>query len=210
MAGRQKHNKRTYDLTSPVRYKGKMYALFKPYMGKDYAKQLAEVMLKEYESTSVAYYTKVRDSEALRTYLDANVGSAKQFMVFQLVNEFISSVLLTRNETASMVYYKYTSQGLPSDVVRNVMAITTNVLGNDIPQLVAYLGGEGVDPANVINKIDNYVISTPPAPRSYGGKLSAKQHVVIPAGYAGTRGFSGYEAVTEALEEIKEQLSQLA
>lgn len=209
MAGRQKHNKRTYDLSSLVRYKGKMYALFKPYMGKENARQLAEAMAKEYEQTSVAYYTKVRDNTELRAYLDANVGSGKQFLVFQLINEFISSVLLTRNETATMVYYKYNTQGLPSDVIMNVMSKTANILGPEIPSLVANTGGENLTPSNVIRVIDRYVLSTPPAPRSYGGKLSAKQTSVVPSRYAGTSGFSTYSPVGEALEEIKEELSKL-
>ena len=206
MAGRQKHTKRYYDLSSPVRYVGKMYALFKSYMGAEYAKKLAEAMLKEYEDTSVAYYTKVRDDQELRTYLNTAVGSAKQFEVFQVINEFISSVLLTRNETATMVYYKYNTQGLESDVILNVMARVANIIGQEIPAFVASTRGEAVTPGNVIRVVDSYVVANPPAPRSYGGKATSQTVNVVPARYAGTKGFSGYSEVGSALEEVKRML----
>ena len=206
MAGRQKHTKRYYDLSSPVRYAGKMYALFKSYMGAEYAKKLAEAMLKEYEDTSVAYYTKVRDDQELRTYLNTAVGSAKQFEVFQLINEFISSVLLTRNETATMVYYKYVTQGLPSDVVQNIMARVANIIGVEIPAFVASTKGMEVTPGNVIKVVNAYVLSNPPAPRSYGGKMTAKVVNIVPARYAGTKGFSEYSEVGSALEEVKRMI----
>jgi len=209
MAGRQKHSKRTYDLSSPIRYKGKMRALFAQYMGDDYAKELASAMLKEYEDTSVSLYTSVRNSNELRDYLDSHIGSALQFLAFQLVNETISSVLLTRNETASMVYYKYNQQGLPSDDILNIMAITANLLGSRIPAYTASTKGEKVTAGTVVKTLDSYVMNAPPAPRSYGGKASAKEYAVVPSTYAGTQGFGSYSSVTTALEDIKNTVSKL-
>ena len=207
MAGRQKHAKRTYDLTSPLRYKGKMYGLFAGMMGKEVAMQLADAMLQEYENTSVAFYTKVRDSPLIRNYLDEKVGSALQFLAFQLINEFISSVLLTRNETATMVLYKYTSQGLPEEVALQLMAITSNILGNELPSFTAVTGGEDITSGNVVKMVNQYVLNSPPAPRSYGGKLSAKNQAVVPNRYAGTKSFSSYSEVNTAVDDLKRALS---
>lgn len=209
MAGRQHHRKSVYSATTPIRYAGKMYALFKNYIGDSYAKDLAEAMLKQYEGTFKAYYTKVHLDPQVQDYLNSNVGSALHFLAMQLINEFISSVLLTRNETAGYVYHKYKDQGLPPEVIVNLMRLTTNILAESIPAFYAFTGGVPVTNDNVIRVVDAYVLSGPPAPRSYGGKMAVSRKLVVPERYAGTATFSNYGEAETALEQMKKELMVL-
>ncbi len=209
MAGRQHHRKSVYSATTPIRYAGKMYALFKNYLGENYAKDLADAMLKQYESTFKAFYTKVHLDPQVQDYLNSNVGSALHFLAMQMINEFISSVLLTKNETAGYVYHKYKDQGLPDEVIINLMRLTANILAESIPAFYAYTGGEAVTNSNVIKVVDGYVLSGPPAPRSYGGKMAVSRKLVVPDRYAGTATFSNYSEAESALENAKKELMVL-
>ena len=210
MAGRQSHKKKRLDETSLDRYKAKMYAMFKPVVGEENARKIAEEIAKVYERTFVQIYHKVHADPELESYISNNIGSAKSFLVYQLENEFVSSVLLTRNETASMVLYKYKERGLPLDVIQWVMARVTQIIAPEYPPLMAYLGERAVTPNNVVNLIDNYVLSAPPMSRSYAGKGLVTGRVSIPSRYPGTPTFSSLSEAGTAVDEIKELVARLA
>lgn len=186
-----------------------MYALFKPYMGEKNARELAEAMANTWKSTFVDWYNAVHANEELQSYLVSNVPSALQFLVYQLVNEYISSVLLTRNETAGMVAYKYATQGLEMHVIQEVMAITTKIIAYRIPQFTAMAGETVINADNVIRVVDRYVLSYPPASRSNGGKLVTKAINTIPSQYAGTTSFAPYAPVDEALQRELQEVEAL-
>ncbi len=208
MAGRQRHSKKTYSESSPIRYQGKMYALFKPYMGEAYAKQMANAMYRTWDSTFVKIYHKAHADPSIVAYLSAKVPSAMQFLAYQLINEFVSSVLLTRNETAGMVVYKYKNRGLPSDVVQELIYRVTTVIGPSVPEFMQTLGDRQLNGDNVVNIVNEYVLSNPPLPRSRGGKGAIVTAEAVPSLYAGTTTWNTEGGVESALnQELQEAMA---
>ncbi len=209
MAGRQKHSKKTYDETSPIRYQGKMYALFKPYMGEQYAKALASAMYRVWDSAWVKVYHKVNSDPLIVSYLSEKVPSALQFLAYQLINEFISSVILTRNETAGMVLYKYKTRGVPPEVIQALMQRIASIIGPSVPQFMETLGDRQLTSDNVVNIVNEYVMKYPPLSRSYGGKASVVNAEKVPAIYAGTSTFATGTEVETALNDELQAIAEL-
>ncbi len=209
MAGRQKHSKKTYSETSPIRYQGKMYALFRSYMGEAYAKQLASAMYRTWDSTFVKIYHRVHADPSIVAYLSEKVPSAMQFIAYQLMNEFVSSVMLTRNETAGMVLYKYKNRGLPADVAQELMYRVASVIGPSIPEFMQSLGDKQLDVNNVVNIVNQYVLSYPPLPRSRGGKGAVVTAETVPPLYAGTPTWNANSGVESALNQELQAIMDL-
>lgn len=209
MAGRQSHKKRKFDESSLDRYRAKMYAMFKGVVGEENARKIANDIARVYERTFVQIYHKVHSDSELENYISSNLGSAKAFLAYQLENEFVSSVLLTRNETASMVLYKYKERGLPLDVIQWIMSRIVQIIAPEYPPLMAYLGERAVTPSNVVNLIDSYVLAGPPMSRSYAGKGLVTGRLSIPNRYPGTPTFSSLSEAGTAVDEIKELVSKL-
>jgi hypothetical protein len=208
MAGRQKHSKRTYSESSPIRYQGKMYALFKSYMGPEYAKQLASAMYRTWDNAWVKVYHKVNSDPSIVAYMSERVPSAMQFIAYQLMNEFVSSVMLTRNETAGMVAYKYKNRGLPSDVVQELMYRVASVIGPSVPEFMQSLGDKQLNADNVVNLVNQYVLAHPPLPRSRGGKGAVATAEAVPSLYAGTTTWNTNSGVESALnQELQEAMA---
>ncbi len=209
MAGRQKHTKRVYSESSPIRYQGKMYALFRAYMGEAYAKQLASAMYRTWDSAWVKIYHRVHSDPSIVAYLSERVPSAMQFLAYQLMNEFVSSVMLTRNETAGMVLYKYRGRGLPSDVAQELMYRVASVVGPMIPEFMQSLGERQLTPSNVVNIVNEYVLAHPPLPRSRGGKGAVTSAEAIPSTYAGTPTWNANSGVESALNQQLQEVMEL-
>ncbi len=210
MAGRQKHAKKTYSETSPVRYQGKMYALYKPYMGEMYAREMATAMYRNWDNSWVKVYHKVNSDPLVVSYLSEKVPSAMQFLAYQLINETVSSVLLTRNETAGMVVYKYRTRGMPEGVVLELLYRVASVIGPSIPQFMQVLGNRTLSPDNIVNVVNEYVMKTPPQPRSRGGKGAILTAESIPSIYAGTATFSSDASVQQAMTQEMQEMEMLA
>lgn len=136
-----------------------MYNMYLPVVGKDYADTLSSRLADNYKENYVMLYGKVRNDPHMRVYLERTLGAALQFIAFQLINEFISSVILDKNKTASMLYEKYKNYGLSQDIIREIMVMTVNILKDDIPDLAKSLGNVEVTPNNVLSLIDRYVNS---------------------------------------------------
>ncbi len=209
MAGRQKHTKRVYSESSPIRYQGKMYALFKPYMGATYAKQLASAMYRTWDSAWVKVYHKAHSDPSIVAYLSERVPSAMQFLAYQLINEFISSVLLTRNETAGMVLYKYRGRGVPTEVVEELMYRVATVIGPSIPDFMQTIGERRLNASNVVNIVNEYVLAHPPLPRSRGGKGATVTAEAVPSIYAGTETWNTESAVESGLNQELQEVMEL-
>ena len=159
MAGKRKSHKKVLNELSLIKYRSKMYNMYLPVVGKEYADTLSSILTNNYKENYVMLYSKVRNNPHMRMYLERTLGAALQFIAFQLINEFISSVILGKNKTASMLYEKYKYYGLSPDIIREIMVITVNILKDDLPDLAQSLGNVRVTPNNVLSLIDRYVNS---------------------------------------------------
>jgi hypothetical protein len=178
-------------------------------MGETYAKQLASAMYRTWDATFVKIYHKVHADPSITAYLSEKVPSAMQFLAYQYMNEIVSSVLLTRNETAGMVLYKYKSRGLPSDVAQELMYRVVSVLGPSIPEFMQTLGDRQLNATNVVNIVNEYVLKYPPLPRSKGGKGAVITQEAIPPLYAGTPTWNTSSGVESALNQELQEIMEL-
>ncbi|BDC18775.1 hypothetical protein [Acidianus sp. HS-5] len=93
-------------------------------------------MANKYEKNYVMLYSKVRNNPDMKMYLERTLGTALQFVT----NELISFVILDKSKTALMLYEKYKSQGLSSNIILEITAITVNILKDNLPELAKSIG----------------------------------------------------------------------
>jgi len=204
MAGRQAHRKFDVRNDTPTRYKGKLYGIFVNYMGEKYAGELVEQMYSNYKDVFEQIYTKIHND--IRPLLVELAGSGATFPMWQIVNESIYAVYLTHKETASFLVNKYVSRGIPSDVVKKILAFVGNELKELVPAVAEQLGGVTLDEGNVVATVDNIVTKMPSLPNSYAGVLMKTKVPATTPHYAGTKTFSDMNSAYKALEEIEKGL----
>jgi len=126
--------------------------------------------------------------------------------MWQIVNESIYAVYLTHKETASFLVNKYVSRGIPSDVVKKILAFVGNELKELVPAVAEQLGGVTLDEGNVVATVDNIVTKMPSLPNSYAGVLMKTKVPATTPHYAGTKTFSDMNSAYKALEDIEKGL----
>jgi len=204
MAGRQSHRKFDVRNDTPTRYKGKLYGIFRNYMGDKYANELVEQMYSNYRDTFEQIYTKIHND--LRAKLVEMAGSGAMFPLWQIINESIYAVYLTHKETASFLVNKYVSRGVPTNVVKRILAEVGNELKELVPAVAEQLGGTVLDETNVVATVDDIVTKMPSLPNSYAGVLMKSRVPNAPPHYAGTKTFSNMDSAYKALEDIEKGL----
>ena len=204
MAGRQSHRKFDVRNDTPTRYKGKLYGIFRNYMGDKYASELVEQMYSNYKDTFEQIYTTIHNN--LRAKLAEMAGSGAMFPLWQIVNESIYAVYLTHKETASFLVNKYVSRGVPTNIVKRIIADVGNQLKELVPAVAEQLGSTVLDETNVVATVDDIVTKMPSLPNSYAGVLMRSRVPNAPPHYAGTKTFSDMNSAYKALEDIEKGL----
>ena len=204
MAGRQAHRKFDVRNDTPTRYKGKLYGIFRNYMGEKYANELVEQMYSNYKDTFEQIYTKIHND--LRPKLVEMAGSGAMFPLWQIINEAIYAVYLTHKETASFLVNKYVSRGVPSNTVKKILAEVGNELKELVPAVAEQIGATTLDEGNVVTVVDDIVTKMPSLPNSYAGVLMKTKVPTTSPHYAGTRTFSDMNSAYKALEDIEKGL----
>ena len=203
MAGRQKHLKKPLTERSKESYKNKLIGVFSIYAGRENAEAWVTQMKNNYDEVFANIYHAVHNSPEVTSYLEGNVGPSEQFIAYQIINETTYAVLLTKSEMASTVLDKYTKQGMPEEVVKQIMIKTANAVRAIVPSVASGLGSIRLDAKNVIKRLDEYVASSLPLPNSYAGVRGVKSGSVISPIYAGAMTFSEDQSASKSLDELR-------
>ena len=204
MAGRQSHKKFDIRNDTSTRWKGKLYGIFRNYMGDEYAKEFVEQAYSNYKDVFEEIYNKIHNN--LRATIVKLAGSGATFPLWQIINESIYAVYLTHKETASFLVNKYVSRGIPANTVKVILADVGNELKELVPAVAEQLGGVTLDESNVVATVDGIVTKLPSLPNSYAGILMKSKVPSASPHYAGTKTFSSTENAYKALEDIENGL----
>lgn len=207
MAGRQKHVKSFLSERSEYSYKSKLTGIFSTYAGANNAERWVNSMYENYKKTFADIYHKVHEDPGVQDVINTYFGRASRFLAYQIINETIFAVLLTRSETGTVVSRKYERQGVDRTVVNKLMYATTLAVMNIVPRVAAGImkasGGVALSSGNIAGMLTTYVMSGPPLPASSAGIAGETQTPTVPETYAGTTTFSTSNAGLAGLQEIR-------
>ena len=207
MAGRQKHKKSGFTERSELSYQNKLIGIFSTYVPVERSEEWVTAMWNNYNKVFGAIYEKVHHDSGVQAVITSSFGSATRFVAYQIINETIYAVLLTRSQTGTTLFDKYNKQGIPADVLRSLIYATTVATMNAIPRVGAGVtsaaGGATISASNIIRILDTYVTSAPPLPASAGGVLGEEQAPTVSPIYEGTTTFSEYSQATAGLQELR-------
>lgn len=207
MAGRQKHVKKVYSERSEQSYLNKLTGIYSIVSGEESAREWVKTMLGNWKKVFVNIYHKVHSNPAIQDYMNRTIGKAFRFVGYQIINELVYAVLLTHSETGTVVYDKYERQGVPRDIILDLMVLTTQAMMEIDPSISEAItrltGAMGLTRANVISILDQYVLSTPPLPSSISSAPKLESGVAVPEIYAGTTSFSSTQPAVSSIDEIK-------